>query len=218
MKVTASTATFSVAVYLDHYGGNSSNSTLVIKVIDSDTGLLMEEVLSPIPEVEGEKTVKITNKISVTREGGYEIKLIVFDRDRMMESGSVFINGLEALTPEIRDVGVRIRDIDFLIRNVSEGKVKVETDIYVENTRDSSSPELKILVKAVQAESNIVADSVWINASSLRPESTAIRKAVITVPESYNYVIEAVFWNGDVMVDRYKRFLHWRHQRQFLGN
>ncbi len=207
VKVTTSTAVFSVGVYLDHYGGNSSNSSLIIKVLDTDTGLLMQEVPMPIPEVEGEKTIEVRNNISVKREGGYEIKVLVFDRDRIVESGSVVINGLEALTPEKREVGVKIRDADFGIRDVSGGKVSVEVGVYVENIMDSASPALRMMVKAVQAESNIVADSTWIDVGPINPESLVIKKATVSVPESYNYMIEVTLWNGDVVVDKFSKVL-----------
>ncbi len=207
VKVTTSTAVFSVGVYLDHYGGNSSNSSLIIKVLDTDTGLLMQEVSMLIPEVEGEKTIEVNNNISVKREGGYEIKVLVFDRDRMVESGSVVINGLEALTPEKREVGVKIRDADFIIRDVMDGKANVEIGVYVENIMDSVSPALRMMVKAVQAESNIVADSTWIDVGSINPESLVIKKATVSVPESYNYMIEITLWNGDVVVEKFTKVL-----------
>jgi hypothetical protein len=207
LKVTTSRVTFAAILLIDHYGNTSDDATLILKVIDRETGLLENEVTKELPVVTGEKTIEVSQEISVKREGGYEIKSIIMDRGKIVESGSVYIGGLEALVPEIRNVGLKVTEMDFSIENITGDTITVTVSLYLENIKDEPSPNLSILIKARQAESNLIADSVWISSGVVKPESTVVKSGTIYVPEGYNYVIEALIWNGDILIGEYNKAL-----------
>ena len=112
------------------------------------------------------------------------------------------IYGIGDLTPNIHDIGIRIQEMDFLVENVTDSRVVIGVDLYLTNEGDSTSENLSMLVKAREVDAGLLADKVWITTGSIKKETTIIRSCEIAVPDSYNYIVEALIWKNDTIVER----------------
>jgi PGF-CTERM protein len=69
------------------------------------------------------------------------------------------------------------------------------------NEGDESTSDLEVTFTVRQAESNVVADRVTADVGDIRAGRTSTVDAAVTVPEDYNYYVDAVLWRDDVHVD-----------------
>jgi hypothetical protein len=106
VEVTSSLIEVNVTAYIYHSEGKAKNATMLIRAINSDTGLHEAEVSAPIPESDSDKTVTASAKLKVERNGNYDFKILLYDNGSIRESGSVGIKGLNSLTPAAKQSGI----------------------------------------------------------------------------------------------------------------
>jgi len=205
--VTSSQIEVNVTAYINHAGAKTQNATMLIRAISSDTRLLQTQVSAPIPEIESdlEKTLAISTNLNLERNGGYDLNILLFDNGSIMDSGSVSISGLNALTPMSKRSGVILSNIDFTVSNVSTGKVSIKSDIYLENRGPQASENLKVIVKAREATSNLLADKTGTETGVIANETTAVKSVVLAVPEGYNYMVVVELWRGDTLINSWEK-------------
>lgn len=192
---------------LDNRGGGASgNVRLEAKAYSEDTGFLVAENETVVGRLGGDTTQDVGVFVRVPRSGNIRVDVALFEDDQGKERASVSTRNLGALEPEVLDTGLRIRDMDFLVQNVTvEGnltRARVQTDLYVTNEADVPSEDLRVQVKAREISTRLVADIAWIETGSVPPGSTLIRSTNLTVADGYNYLIEVITWRGDVVVAR----------------
>jgi hypothetical protein len=207
VMVTSSQVEVNVTAYINHGGAKTQNATMLIRAISSDTKLLETQVSAPIPEIESdlEKTLAISANLNLERNGGYDLNILLFDNGSIMDSGSVSISGLDALTPMSKQSGVILSNIDFTVSNVSAGKVSIKSDIYLENRGSQASENLKVIVKAREATSNLLADKTGTETGVIANETTAVKSVVLTVPDGYNYMVVVELWRGDTLINSWEK-------------
>lgn len=207
VMVTSSQIEVNVTAYINHAGSKTQNATMLIRAISSDTRLLQTQVSAPIPEIESEleKTLAISTNLNLERNGGYELHILLFDNGSIMDSGSVSIRGLNALTPMSKQSGVVLNNIDFTVTNVSTGKVSIKSDIYLENRGPQASENLKMIAKAREATSNLLADKTGTETGVIANETTAVKSVVLTVPEGYNYMVVVELWRGETLINSWEK-------------
>jgi hypothetical protein len=205
--VTSSQIEVNVTAYINHKGAKTQNATMLIRAISSDTRLLETQVSAPIPEIESdlEKTLAVSTNLNLERNGGYDLTILLFDNGSIMDSGSVSISGLNALTPMSKQSGVILSNIDFMVSNVSSGKVSITSDIYLENRGPQASENLKVIVKAREATSNLLADKTGTETGVIANETTAVKSVVLTVPDGYNYMVVVELWRGDTLINSWEK-------------
>ncbi len=205
--VTSSQIEVNVTAYINHAGAKTRNATMLIRAISSDTKLLQTQVSAPIPEIDSEleKTLAISTNLNLERNGGYDLNILLFDNGSIMDSGSVSISGLNALTPMSKRSGVILNNIDFTVSNVSTGKVSIKSDIYLENRGPQASENLKMTVKAREATSNLLADKTGTETGVIANETTAVKSVVLAVPEGYNYMVVVELWKGDTLINSWEK-------------
>jgi hypothetical protein len=205
--VTSSQIEVNVTAYINHAGAKTQNATMLIRAISSDTRLLETHVSAPIPEIESEleKTLAISTDLNLERNGGYDLNILLFDNGSIMDSGSVSISGLNALTPMSKQSGVILSNIDFTVSNVSTGKVSIKSDIYLENRGPQASENLKVTVKAREATSNLLADKTGTETGVIANETTAVKSVVLTVPDGYNYMVVVELWRSDTLINSWEK-------------
>ena len=71
---------------------------------------------------------------------------------------------------DVKDIGIEISEMDFLVRNTSKGKVVIETDIYFSNEGKDNSSEFDVQVKAREKDAQLIADKKWIHRKQLSPK------------------------------------------------
>ena len=81
----------------------------------------------------------------------------------------------------------------------------MRSDAYLENRGASPSDNLNMVVKARQAESNILADKRSTETGIIASEATAVRSIQLDVPEGYNYMMVVELWKGDVMINTWEK-------------
>ena len=206
--VTGADVEVNVTAYINHGGGKSRNASMLLRAISSETGLLAAQASAPIPEAPEttvEKTLVVSQRLKMERNSGYDLKMIIFDTGSISDSGSVSIRGLNALTPESKRTGITLEKIDFLVIGVSAGRVSIRLDIYLENRGAEPSENLKLIVKARQADSNLLADKKSSETGVIANESTAVKSVQLDVPDGYNYIAEVELWRGDVLINTWEK-------------
>lgn len=207
VEVTSSFIEVNVTAYIYHGEGEANNSIMLIRAINSNTGLQESEVSTPIPVSDRDKTVTASAKLKVERNGNYDLKILLYDNGSIRESGSVGIKGLNALTPAAKLSGVSVNNIDFIVTGVSAGRASIRSDVYLENKWAAPSENMNMIVKARQAESNLLADKRSTETGVIAGEATSVKSVQLEVPEGYNYMMVVELWKGDVLVNTWEKAL-----------
>ncbi|HEY9205954.1 MAG TPA: hypothetical protein VIO58_08530 [Candidatus Methanoperedens sp.] len=207
VDVTSSQIEVNITAYIDHFGGKTRNGSMLIRAISSDTGLLATQVSTPIDAEEPgtQKTLAVSQKLKVDRNGGYDLKILLFDNGTIRDSGSVGIRGLSAITSFSKRSGIVLNNIDFTVGSVSAGKVSIKSDIYLENKGPEPSDNLKMIVKAREAASNLLADKTITETGVIASEATAIKSVQLVVPDEYNYMVVVELWKEDVLINTWEK-------------
>ncbi len=202
-RVTSTDVLLNVTTYVENRGdGESGGAKLILKAFDSASGLLVGETTTSAGSIDEGKTIPVLQQISVKREGGYRIDVVLFEDDKRLRRQSLQISGIGDLTPNIHDIGIKIQVMDFLVENVTDSRVVIGVDLYLTNEGDSTSEDLPMLVKAREVDAGLLADKIWITTGSIKKETTIIRSCEIAVPDGYNYIVEALIWKNDTIVER----------------
>ncbi len=207
VEVTSSLIEVNITAYIYHGEGEAKNATMLIRAINSNTGLHEAEVSTPIPGSDRDKTVTASAKLKVDRNGNYELKILLYDNGSIRESGSVGIKGLNALTPAAKLSGVAVNNIDFIVTGASGGRASIRSDIYLENKWAAPSENMNMIVKARQAESNLLADKKSSETGVITGEATAVKSVQLDMPDGYNYMMVVELWKGDVLVNTWEKAL-----------
>ncbi len=207
VEVTSAEVIANVTAYIDHNGGKMQNASMLIRAISSGTGLLETQVSTPIPQVEPDtpKTIAVSANLKVERNGGYNLNILLFDNGSITDSGSVSISGLDALTPELKQSGVVLSNIDFTVSNVSADRVSIKSDIYLENKGADASENLNVIVKAREAASNLLADKTGTETGIIASEATAVKSVQLVVPDGYNYMVVVELWRRDTLINSWEK-------------
>ncbi|MFH1322501.1 MAG: PGF-CTERM sorting domain-containing protein [Methanobacteriota archaeon] len=64
-----------------------------------------------------------------------------------------------------------------------------------------------MIVKARQAESNLLADKKASETGVIAGEATSVKSVQLDVPEGYNYMMVVELWKGDVLVNTWEKAL-----------
>ena len=207
VEVTSNLIEINVTAYIYHGEGEAINPTMLLRAINSNTGLHEAEVSTLIPESDSDKTVTASAKLKVERNGNYDLRILLYDNGSIRESGSVGIKGLDALTPAAKKSGVAVNNIDFIVAGASGGIASIRSDVYLENKWAAPSDNMNMIVKARQAESNLIADKKASETGVIAGEVTSVKSIQLDVPEGYNYMMVVELWKGDVMVNSWEKAL-----------
>jgi hypothetical protein len=207
VEVTSSLIEVNITAYIYHSEGEAKNATMLIRAINSNTGLHETEVSTQIPESDWDKTVTASAKLKVERNGNYDFKILLYDNGSIRDSGSVGIKGLSALTPAAKRSGVVVNNIDFIVTGASAGRTSIRSDVYLENRDPSPSENMNMIVKARQAESNLLADKKASETGVIAGEATAVKSVQLDMPDGYNYMMVVEIWKGDVLVNTWEKAL-----------
>jgi len=207
-EVTGESATLSLEMRLSHRGGPANNVTVEVRAVDAETNLRATTETVDVGTIEGEREVTVTSNVTVPREGGYRFDVFVYRDGKRIETGTTTVSGVGALTPDYRQTPVQFETFDgvgppsvsYAIDNVSGEQVELATTTYLTNTGDEPVENLTVQVSARQAESNIVADRTTVTVGEIRPGRTAGVEARLTVPDDYNYRLDAILERDDVLL------------------
>ncbi|WP_292463670.1 PGF-CTERM sorting domain-containing protein [Methanolobus sp.] len=200
-SIKSSYAELNVTAYIQNRGGNSKeNTTLLFKAFSQKTGLLELNQETKVGIIGKDSTKAVSETLVLPKDGSYRLILVLYEGEQKKADSRITINNLEDMPTDLQEVGIQIQGIDFMVKNVTAGRVLIENDIYLKNEGSKPTEDYKVLVKARETDAGLLADKKWTSTSTIEPEATAIRTISLTVPDSYNYVVEVSVWDGDIMV------------------
>lgn len=208
--VGGSTATLAVTTWLRHRGGTSENVTVRVRAVALDSGLVETERVTDVPPIEGDREKPITLNISVPRDGGYRIETLAYMDGQRIETGSKQVRGVGTLTPDYADTAVEFHRfgmtgadlpaIQYSIEGAADNRTTLAISAYLTNRGDSPSGDLRVEYIVRQADSNIVAARTAKTVGAIRPGRTATPTVSVTIPDTYNYYLDAILWKDGVIV------------------
>lgn len=197
-----------VTTYIEKYGGVSGkNTSLLLKAYSRESGLLVEQKEIQLGPLKKQETRAVNQVLSLPKSGSYELQTVLFEEKARKSSGEIRIYSLDALPADIQDIDLGIPEMDFIVREVKEDKVLVESDIYLTNEGKSLSSDYRMLVKAQELEAGLLADKVWTKTGNIEPQTTVIRSVNLSVPDQYNYLVEVQVWNNNTIVKRGESYI-----------
>lgn len=192
-----------VTTYVEKYQGDAEkNTSLLLKVYSRESGLLETQEEVELGAFESGETKAVSQAVSLPKTGGYELRTVLFEEKTQKCSGEIEIYNLDILPADLQDIGLEIPEIDFQVREVKDGKVLIESDIYLANEAQKPSQNFQMLVKAREMDAGLLADKVWTGTGIIEPQTTTIKSVNITVPDQYNYEVEVLIWNNNTIVKR----------------
>jgi PGF-CTERM protein len=209
-ETSGATATLRLDARLQHHGGTSENVSVEFRAIDGESALLENARRVSVGNVstEGERSVRAN--LSVERSGGYRIETVVYRDGRRVDSGTREVSGVGSLDPEYREVGVAFHDfederapfppVEYSVERTDGNRVTVDVSAYVTNSGDGASEDLEMVVVARQSGSGIVADRATVRVGEIRSGRTVTPAVELTVPDEYDYYLDAMLKRDDVMV------------------
>ena len=154
------------------------------------------------------REVPVVTNLTVGRGSDYRIEAIVYQDGQRLDTGDRTVRGIDSLTPAYAETGVSFHRftlhdmpaIEYSIGTVVDNRTTLDVTTFLTNRGATPSGELRVVLKARQVDSNIVADRTEVRLDGIGPGQTATPSASLTVPSSYNYYLDAVLYSGGVVV------------------
>ena len=208
--VTGSTATLEVETRLSHDGNPSENVTVLLRAIDAESGMRVATREIRVETLRGDRETAVVGNVTVPREGGYRIESIVFRDGARVDTGGKQVEGVGTLKPAYATTpvefhqygggGAELPVIEYSVANVENNRSTLSVAAHLTNTGDAPAGDLRVVFKARQSDSNVVAAERSVDVGRIRPGRTASPTASITVPDGYNYYLDATLWKDGVIV------------------
>jgi len=206
-EVTGETATLAVEARLSHFGNPTENVTVLFRATDSESNLVATKQTVDVGTLEDDRETPVEANLTVDREGGYAIETIVFRDGERVDRATRRVSGLEALRPAYADSNVAfaetgaVQPVSVAVGSTDDDGVTLALSGALTNDGDEPTDDLDVTFTARQADSNVVADRVTVPVGDIRAGRTATVDADVSVPNEYNYYIDAVLWRDGVHVD-----------------
>jgi PGF-CTERM protein len=207
---TGESVVLSFDTRLEHDGGPAESVTVEVQAVDGETGMVETTRRTSVGAIEGEREVTARTNLTVAREGSYRIVTRVYENGTRIATGNTRISGVESLEPDYADTtvsfhrfetgGADLPVISFSVGGVENNRTTLDTQTYLTNGGSNPAGDLQLVVMARQADSNIVADRATVSIGQIGPGETVTPSATLTVPDDYNYHLDAVLLKEDVIV------------------
>lgn len=207
--VDGESATLNVTTYLRHRGGPSSNVSVTVRATDHDSGLVEQTVSRSPGTVGGTRERAVTHRITVPRDGDYRIAVLVYEDGERVDRATTTVVGVGSLTPEYARSGVQFRSfgteestpppVQYAIARTDGNRVTLNVSAYVENRGDDTS-DVRLRVAARQVDSEVIAASDSVSVGDIRAGRVATPDVELTVPDGYNYYLDAYLIRDGVMI------------------
>jgi len=208
--VPGDTVVFGLDIRLRHRGGPAENVTVEVRAFDEETNLLATSERVDPGTIKGDREVSVPVNLTVAREGGYRFETIVYENGTRVARASQSIGGVGALTPDYShssigfqrfDSGDGARTIAPRDPRVEDGRATLNVSTFLTNSGSASAGDVTLLVQARQADSNLIADETRRSVDSIRPGRTVQTNVELTVPDGYNYWLDAILFKDGVIID-----------------
>lgn len=199
--VSAGSVTLAVATTLDNLAARSGALNLTVKAFDGGSGMLVSTARAAVGVLEEDKSKEVVVRLELPRTSAYRIEVLVEQDGRQVQQGTVQVSNLQALEPTLYDTGLRVAAIDVQVQDTKDGRVELRCPVYLTNEGGAASRPLRLQLKAREVSTGILADEQWQDVTPIGRDQTRIQTLHITVPEHFNYALQAFLWDGDVIVE-----------------
>jgi PGF-CTERM protein len=206
--VTGETVELQTDARLANRDGVSENVTVEFRAVGTESGLVDARQTIAVGNITRSKEVRVVTNLTVERGTDYRLETVVYRDGQRRGSRSKTVRGTGSLTPGYADTGVEfyrftnpdLPVIEYAIEDVQSNQTTMGVWTHLTNTGVDSSESLRVVLKARQVDSNIVADQTEVSIDSIDPGKTTVPRATLSVPSSYNYYLDAVIYQDDVVV------------------
>jgi PGF-CTERM protein len=205
-KITGETATFGVTAYLRHRGGTAENVTVAVRAID-DSGVLADSSTRERSDLDSEREHQISQSVTLPREGGYQIRVVLYVDGKRVDVAEASVSGVEGLTPPHAASNVAFHrfgqqpSVEYTIDTVDNGTATLGVTSYLTNRGDEPESGIRISVTARHAEAGVVADRTDATVGEIAPGRTETVKTSVMVPDGSNYYLDVTLWRDGVVLD-----------------
>ncbi|WP_410766879.1 PGF-CTERM sorting domain-containing protein [Haloferax sp. DFSO60] len=206
-EATGETATLDIETRIDHAGNPTHNVTVLVRAIDAESGLRTTTERVSVGNLTRDGEVSAGANLTVPREGGYDIDVILYRNTERVDTTQQRIRGVEAIKPPYLRTNTEFTEsealppVSFSIIEADDEQTTLDVGATLTNTGDTPTDDLSVRFVLRQAESNIVASQTTVDVGEVRPGRTATVDAPVTVPNDYNYYIDAVLVRDGVVID-----------------
>jgi hypothetical protein len=177
------------------------NVTLAVYLYDSKTSILLEKMKIPVENEFENELQEINARISLERDRDYTIKFEAMRQSDQLFSKSFNIRGLSSLIPDYKKLKVNMNDVDFLVLEENNSRVKILARFYLYSLDDYS--DVTFHLKAVQLESNLLADESWKEVDQINSGQTLLLESNLTIPRNYNYLVKLEAWRNGILLKKW---------------
>ncbi|WP_135534823.1 DUF7490 domain-containing protein [Halostella pelagica] len=203
--VSSGTATLTVETRLRHRGSAAENVTVLLRAVDTERGIVKTTREFDVGTVSGDRETAIEGGVTVPRSGNYRIETVVFADGQRVSEGHTDVGGVGSLHPvvfqEFDDAGMAaLPSVEYSVSDAGENRTSLDVAAYVTNSDTERAESVDVVLVARQAESNIVADRETVKVGSIASGRTVTPNASLTVPDGYNYYLDAMIFRDDVLI------------------
>jgi hypothetical protein len=201
-EVSTGTVVLAVTTTLDNLQAESGVLRLELKAFDTETNMLTTNGTAEVGAITKNTSKPVEVRLHVPRSAGYRIEVQVYQDGRIVQQGRVTVLNLEALEPTLYDTGLRIAQIDTEVLDATDGRVRVRCPVYITNESGQASRPLRLQLKAREVSTSILADEQWLDIGAVGRDETSVSELQLSMPDGFNYALEAFIWDGPVIVER----------------
>lgn len=201
-EVGAGRFVLAVHVTLDNEGGRTGDVNATVKAFDGSTGLLVGTAQTAAGRLAKDRTHAIEVRIELPRAASYRLSIDIEEEDQLVYRTTVNAGNLAALEPNLYDTGLRIAASDFRVLSTAGNRTTIQASIYLTNEGATDSRPLSLQVKAREDSTDLLVDEEWASVGAVRRDATDLVNVTLSMPDRYNYVVEATLWDGDIIVER----------------
>ncbi len=207
--VTGDTVELTTDARLENRDGVSDNVTLEFRAVGLNSGLVGARKRVTVGEITDTREVRTAANLTVERGTDYRLETVVYQNGQRRDIGSKTVRGTGSLTPGYADHSVGFHQftspelpvIEYAIRQVGDNQTELAVWTHLTNAGSQTSDSMRVVLKARQVDSNIVADQTSVAIGSIGPGKTEVPNATLSVPSSYNYYLDAVLYNDGVIIE-----------------
>ncbi|MBN1763164.1 MAG: hypothetical protein JW878_08855 [Methanomicrobia archaeon] len=198
-------ASLNVTTYLDNSGEAASGEIdVLVKAYDATTNLLVTTNQTKVGSVGGEETRRASTRVTIPKEGGYKLQIVVFEDGKGIQRAETMIYGLTSLEPP-SVAKIAIREIDFFVEAVEVAKegtgeyALINTTLYIDNLgRDVSG--LRAFIKARDNETRLITAKRWEDLGALKEGTTSLHYTELCVLNGRDYIVEVQVWQSERII------------------
>lgn len=206
-EVRGETVQMRLLVDLRHRGPSTENVTIRHRALDAESGLLVDETTVNVGTLDGDRETRSNGSLTLERAGGYRLETTVYVNGQRRDRQTTRIAGVSALTPAYAESTVGFPDatswptVAVSVAETNENSATLTVAVSVTNRGDTSAGGLELRLLLRQAESNVIADETTATVETVRPGRLQTVTARLTVPDGYNYYVDAALFSDDVLID-----------------